>query len=77
MNKYIKVEGHSELVRDTESGAIINTNHTAFLKAKQRSFEQQKRNDELRNATREINNLKCEMHEIKGLLKELVNRNGD
>lgn len=77
MNKYLKVEGYSELVRDTESGAIINTNRTAFLKAKQRSFEQQKRNDDLRQATREINHLKCEMHEIKSLLKELVSKHGD
>ena len=77
MKKYIKVEGYSELVRDTQSGAIINTSRSSFLKAKSKSLEVQKRNDELRSATREINNLKCEMHEIKGLLKELVNRNGD
>ena len=73
--RYLKVEGYTELVRDTDSGAIINKNTTAYLKARSRSFEVQKRNDELRNATREINNLKCEMHEIKNLLKELVNKN--
>ena len=75
--RYLKVEGYTELLRDTDSGAIINKNTTAYLKAWSRSFEVQKRNDELRNATREINNLKCEMHEIKNLLKELVNKNGD
>jgi|TARA_E500000178_G_C16999277_1_gene744841 hypothetical protein len=75
--RYLKVEGYTELLRDTDSGAIINKNTTAYLKARSRSFEVQKRNDELRNATREINNLKCEMHEIKSLLKELVNKNGD
>lgn len=75
--RYLKVEGYTELLRDTDSGAIINKNTTAYLKAISRSFEVQKRNDELRNATREINNLKCEMHEIKSLLKELVNKNGD
>lgn len=75
--RYLKVEGHSDLVRDVETGAIINRNRSAFEKAKQRSIEIQKRNDELRDATREINNLKCEMHEIKGLLKELVNRDGN
>lgn len=75
--RYLQVEGHSDLVRDTKTGAIINRNRSAFEKAKQRSIEIQKRNDELRDATREINNLKCEMHEIKGLLKELVNRDGN
>ena len=75
--RYLKVEGYTELLRDTDSGAIINKNTTAYLKARSRSFEVQKRNDELRNATREINNLKCEMHEIKNILNELVNKNGD
>ena len=74
--RYLKVEGYTELVRDTDSGAIINKNTTAYMKASSRSIEVQKRNDELRNATREINNLKCEMHEIKSLLKELV-KNGN
>ena len=50
--RYLKVEGYTELVRDTDSGAIINKNTTAYLKARSRSFEVQKRNDELRNATR-------------------------
>tara|TARA_R100000030_G_scaffold83683_1_gene66689 strand:- start:342 stop:578 length:237 start_codon:yes stop_codon:yes gene_type:complete len=75
--KYLQVEGHNDLVRDTQTGAVINRNRGAFEKAKQRSREVQKRNDELRDATREINNLKCEMHEIKSLLKELVNKDGN
>ena len=74
--RYLKVEGYTELLRDTDSGAIINKNTTAYLKARSRSFEVQKRNDELRNATREINNLKCEMHEIKNLLIKLVEKDG-
>ena len=73
--RYLKVEGYTELLRDTDSGAIINKNTTAYLKARSRSFEVQKRNDELRNATREINNLKCEMHEIKDMLKILLDKN--
>jgi hypothetical protein len=76
-DNYLQVEGHSDLVRDKNTGAVINTNRNAYLRARQRSLEVQRRNDELRNATREINNLKCEMHEIKSLLKELVNRDGN
>ena len=48
--RYLKVEGYTELLRDTDSGANINKNTTAYLKARSRSFEVQKRNDELRNA---------------------------
>ena len=37
-----------------------------------RAEEAQKQRDEIRDASREINNLKCEMHEIKKLLEQLV-----
>ena len=70
--KFLNVEGHSDLVRDTESNAIINTNVSAYSVAVKRAEEAQKQRDEIRNATREINSLKCEMHEIKKLLEQLV-----
>ena len=70
--RFLKVEGHSDLVRDTNSHAIINTNNSAYNIAVKRAEEAQKQRDEIRDVTREINNLKCEMHEIKRLLEQLV-----
>ena len=74
MTEYLKVEGHKDLVRDVNSGAIINRNRSAYEMAKKRAAEAQKQRDEIRNATREINTLKCEMHEIKDMLKILLDR---
>jgi len=72
----LRVEGKEDLVRDTNSGgAIINTNKNAYQIAKRRAAEAQKQRDEIRGATREINNLKCEMHEIKSMLKTLLDKN--
>ena len=69
------VDGKEGLVRDTSSGgAIINTNRNAYEIAKRRAAEAQKQRDEIRGANREINNLKCEMHEIKSMLKTLLER---
>ena len=70
--RFLNVEGHSDLVRDTESNAIINTNVSAYSVAVKRAEEAQKQRDEIRNATREINSLKCEMHEMIKLLEQLV-----
>ena len=70
--EYRKVEGNTDLSRDMSSGVIVNTNRSAYEKAVQRSLEAQKQRDDFRNTQREINSLKCEMHEIKGLLKQLV-----
>ena len=74
MGEYVKVEGYQDLVKDTESHAVINTNRSAYLMAKRRAQEAQKQRDAIRNATREINNIKCEMHEIKDMLKILMDR---
>ena len=74
MSTFLKVEGHSDLVRDTNSGAVINTNRSAFLIAKKRCQEATKHKDQMRSVVREINTLKCEMHEIKDMLKTLLDR---
>ena len=70
----MKVDGYSNLVRDTNSRAIINKDKNAYNLAKRRAEEAQRQRDEIRGATREINNLKCEMHEIKSMLKTLLER---
>ena len=75
MSEYIKVQGYSGLVRDTRSNAIVNKDKNAYNIAKRRAEEAQRQRDEIRGATREINNLKCEMHEIKDMLKTLLDRN--
>ena len=74
MTEYLQVEGHKDLVRDMKSTGIINRNRNAFENARARAAEARKQRDEIRNATREINTLKCEMHEIKDMLKILLDR---
>ena len=71
---YLQVEDNNDLVRDTHSNAIINKNRNAYEIAVKRAKDAQMQRDEIRDATREINNLKCEMHEIKSMLTELINR---
>ena len=73
-DEFIKVKDEPDLMRDALSGAIINTNRTAYDRAVARAKAAQEQRDELRSATREINNIKCEMHEIKSLLQQLVSK---
>ena len=73
--KYLQVEGHEDLIRDTQSTAIINKNKGAYMLAKKRAESAQRERDAIRNASREINNIKCEMHEIKSMLKTLLDKN--
>ena len=73
-DEYLKVKDEPDLMRDALSGAIINTNRTAYDRAVASAKAAQEQRDELRSATREINNIKCEMHEIKTLLEQLVGK---
>ena len=68
----LQVEGHRSIVRDTNSGAIISTDKRSYMIHVQRIKEARQSGVDLRNAVRDINNLKQEMIEIKDLLKELV-----
>ena len=74
MTDYIKVEEHPKLVRDSYSRAIINTDIHAYEAAIKRSRSVNQQKDTMRDAVRDINNLKSEMHEIKSLLLKLVER---
>ena len=45
--KYLQVEGHDDLVRDTKSTAIINKNRGAYLLAKQRAEAAQRQRKQI------------------------------
>tara|TARA_R100000005_G_C4858559_1_gene121175 strand:+ start:398 stop:595 length:198 start_codon:yes stop_codon:yes gene_type:complete len=62
LSEYLQVEGQEGLVRDMNTGAIINT----APKPKKRLAE------EFKNVQDDLNSLKEEMSEIKSLLKQLI-----
>ena len=66
--KYIQVEGNSGLVRDRETGAILNANTTEIQKARLKKNKEKQR--EL-----EIQELKKDVSDIKVLLTKLVEKN--
>ena len=75
MTQHVQVKDKVDLVRDIHSNAIVNNNKSAYELAKKRAEAAQKQRDEIRSATREINNIKCEMHDIKSMIKTLLDRN--
>ena len=70
----VRVKDHPDLVKDSNSGAVINSNATAYQKAvaaHQRALEEKQKLD---SAVDDINNLKTEITEVKGLLQEILKR---
>ena len=72
MSKYLKVEGHTNLVRETSSHAIVNADAIGYSVYMKRVRAREQQGDQIRNAVKEINTLKAELREIKNLLKEIV-----
>jgi len=72
----VKVKGHTHLVRDLKSQAIINTDSDAYARYMARKVKQSKKDDEMRKVVREVNEIKSEMFEIKDLLKKVLDKDG-
>ena len=63
----IKVEGHKNLFRDENSGAIVdmdNRAYASYMASRNRKLDQKA----------ELDEMKKDIDEIKSLLKELANR---
>jgi hypothetical protein len=69
----LQVKGHNHLVREVSSGGIVNTNVNEYQIYMKRIKAREQHGDQIRNAVKDINNLKTELREIKGLIKELIN----
>ena len=74
MSDHIPVEGNSGLYRDSESTAIINKDKKAYLAYMQRKKDAENKNLELNKMKEDLDNVKGELGEIKGLLSTLVQK---
>ena len=74
MTEHIPVEGKIGLYRDTDSTAIINRDKKAYLDYMKRKKIAKAKNSELDKMKEDINNVKDELGEIKGLLSTLVQK---
>jgi|TARA_B110000908_G_C10212313_1_gene430882 archaellum component FlaC len=67
----VKVEGHSGLARDKNTGAIININSTEINRIKNLRVNQR----ETKAAEREeINQLKSDVKDIKMMLSQIIEK---
>ena len=74
MSKYVPVKGHSGLVRDTESNALINLNAAEIEQARERKrLKLEKRQNE-QSLKDKVDAMESELTEIKSMLKILINK---
>ena len=71
-----KVEGHSGLVKDLHTGAVLNTNTKELEGARKRKLNKRKQEEEKELLKQDLSNLQSEMAELKALLKQMVEKDG-
>lgn len=64
---YKDVEGHSNLVRDISTGAILNINKDEISAARKRKLERKQKEQEFEN-------LKDEVGDIKKMLTQIIEK---
>ena len=74
MNNYTPVEGQKGLYRDNDTAAIVNKDKSAYKSYMARKKTLENKNLELNKMKEDIDNVKGELGEIKGLLSTLVQK---
>lgn len=70
---YLKVEGHSHLMRDRNTNSIVNTNMTEYQEYISRRNAKSDENQKIQNLEEDLTNMKDDINEIKNLLRSLIN----
>ena len=70
--KHVQVQGHTNLVRDKRTGAILNTNRNEIARARKIKDIKNKETEVIQNLSQDVDVLKKDMKEIKELLISLV-----
>ena len=67
------IEGYKHLVRDNETGAVLNINTEIPQGLKLAKLKKRKEQEQLETNTNDINSIKTELTEIKTMLRTLIN----
>ena len=67
-----QIKGHKNLVRDLETGAILNTSEDGAVARKRIRELKQKEKLQLERNTDDINSMKEEVTEIKDMVKQIL-----
>ena len=68
----LRVKGHSDLIRDPMTNAIINTNKSKYEEYISRRNIKKSETQKVQDLEDELSCIKDDLNEIKSLLKEII-----
>ena len=70
--KHLKVEGHNNLLRDSDTGAIINSDKSGYSSYMMNKGFKNKESTRIQNVEQDLANIHNEISELKLLIKEAL-----
>lgn len=74
MPKYMKVEGHSKLVKDPSRGTILNTNIQEIAHARMRKKKKNEKEEHLQSLETRMEDMSKRLDTLTSLVEKLVER---
>ena len=69
---YVKIENRANLVRDTDTSAVLNSDSDALIRYKAARKKRLNNSAEFERMKNEIDNIKSDLTEIKTLLVNMI-----
>ena len=73
-DRFYKVTGHANLVKNPQSGVILNVNTTDVERAKKRKIVKQVKQKSQDAIADEVNQLRSDVEELKSMIQQLIEK---
>jgi len=74
MSRYVPVKGHSGLVRDMKTNALINTNAEEIEQARERKRLRKLEKAQKQSLEQKVETIEKDLDEIKSMLNHLIHK---
>ena len=73
-DKFYKVEGHSNLIKNPNTGVMLNVNTTELGRAKKRKSAKILKKKSEESIANEVNQLRSDVNDLKSMLQQLIEK---
>ena len=74
MDKFYRVEGHSQVVKNPSKGTLLNTNSVELNSARKRKLARKENEQKQNRLEQEVHDLKSQIDKLTSVIEQLVEK---
>ena len=74
MDKFYRVEGHSQVVKNPSKGTLLNTNTVELNSARKRKLARKENEEKQNRLEQEVHDLKSQIDKLTSVIEQLVEK---